>query len=391
VPVVLDSDLSLASFTVCVLLPLSARDEAIEERGISHLLEHLVMSAPGAGGRPFGDWVSEVGGEANASTELGHVSYWARVPPAAAAECARRLAAAVSRPALTPELVASERKVVVQELLGAAVDPVDQSTERFFAALFPGQPLGAPVGGGTPFPDFGLDQLTARQERGVAAGAAVALVGAPAQLAAAVAELGDSGLVRAAAAPARAPVAPPPAVVDLAVPAEAGYAYLTIGGLGAARRDPLWAAGEVLAAAVGGLPGSLLYRRLRGELGLSYQVFARTTALSDLGVWRVLVGTPPGDVPRAAKVVRECLAEAAGGLPAPVLAAARTQALGAVLIDNEDPVARAHLDAGHAVEGMVTQVPVVAARQLLTAVAAADVAAAARRVLDSYTGVVAAA
>ena len=390
---VLDGALGLRSVTACVVLPLSSRDETPDEIGVSHLLEHLVMSAPTEPDDvPFADWVSEVGGQANATTSKETVAYWARVPAEAALDCLGRLAAAVAAPRLTDELVTAERRVVVQELLSASVDPADQSTERFYAALFPGHPLGQPVGGIVDFPPFSVDRLRDRQRTAVhGAGAYISLVG-PERIIEEAADLVTDGLPGTSSAMpvvGRSPVLGGPLTPDLSVPREAEYAYVTAGGRGAARSDPLWPAFEVLTAAVGGLPGSVLYHRLRTRLGVSYQLMSLATAFSDCGAWRVLAGCTPEDIDRLATVVEECLTDAAEGrLPVGAVDAARTQALGALLIDNEDPVVRGHLNAFYAVDGLAAESPVAQAGRQLSQVGSAEVAAAARRVLDTYTAVV---
>jgi predicted Zn-dependent peptidase len=394
---VLDSDLGLRSVTVVIAVPLSSRDETSDELGISHLLEHVVIAAPGPDGTPFTDWVGLVGGESNATTAKESVTYWARVPPEAAREAVRRLAQAVGAPLLTDELLATERRVIVQELLAAAADPDDQSTERFYAAAFPGHPLGQPVGGRVDGPELSTERLYRRQREGLGLGrTGVAVVGPAAVTEDAVAVLDETAL--ADVPPARrtqqrqAPQEPP-GQVDLGaatVADDGSYAYLTVGGFGSSWDDPLWAAHEVLAAAIGGLPTSPLYRRLRGELGVSYQLVSAATTLSDCGLWRVVAGCRPEDVGQAEEVVRDCLRDTADArLPAADLEAALAQTLGALLLDNEHPVVRAHLDAEHTVRRTGGESPVAAARRRLAAVDTDQVAAAAARVLRTYTAVVA--
>ncbi len=396
VPVVLDSDLELESFTACAVVPLSSRHEAEDEIGISHLLEHLVMSAPGPdGGRALSDWVSEIGGQANATTTKEFVAYWVRVPAEATTPAVGRLADAVTAPRLTPELVDGERRVVVQELLAADADPSDVATERFFAELFAGHPLGRPVGGlADDFPHLTPEQSLAHLRSGLATRQpCVVLVGREPLLAAGLAALRDSALdgIRPTAPRPAVPVGAAPGLEELDLPDDADYAYTVLGGRGAGRRDPLWGAAQVLAAAVGGLPGSVLYSRLRGELGMSYQLYSVASSYSDSGAWRVLAGSQPGDVRTVAAVVRGCLADAAAGtLPAGALDGARRQALGALVIDNEDPVARAYEDAFFAADGLLDRPPVELARERIAAVRPDDVAAAAQRVLDSWTAVTAA-
>ena len=146
-----------------------------------------------------------------------------------------------------------------------------------------------------------------------------------------------------------------------------------------------------MTAASGGPPGSVLYNRLRVELGISCQGYSAASTFSDCGAWRVVAGSTPADVLKIDGVVRRCLEDAAARLlPASALSGALRQALGATLIDCEDPVARAFEVAFHAVDGLVAESPVLRARRCLAEVDADSVAAAAVRVLDSYTAVTAA-
>ena len=386
--VVTDSDLGLSSFTVAVLVPVSSRDEPDDRIGLSHLLEHLVMSVPGAAGeRPFCDWVSEVGGQANAMTTKESVFYWARTPPATGLACVERLAAAVAAPDITDELCTAERRVVLQELVSAAADQEDVATERFYATLFAGHPLARPVGGAVDsFPEPSAAEVLAWHNGNLdAVSPVVSLVGPRALLDDAVDVLARSALGRTVAGRRRArdPVPPRrPGPVSVRVDPDQEYAHLAAGGLGVARADPLWSAYEVLTAMVGGLPGSLLYDRLRNELGAVYQLVSVHTPLSDTGAWRVSVGTTPDESAAVLSVVLRTLTDVADGrVPPAVFTSAVEQCLGANLLDNEDPVERAYLNAR---DGRAGESPVERNEKALRRTETGQVAEAAARVLGSY-------
>jgi predicted Zn-dependent peptidase len=391
--IIRDDDLPLSSFTVAMVLPSSARDDPDQELGVSHLLEHLIMSAPGSAGQPpLSDWVSGVGGDSNASTAQETLTYWARVPAEVAVECVSRLVDAVQRPVLSDELVSTERAVVAQELLASAADPVDRSSELFYLRLFRGHWLGRPVGGPVDFPVLTLDQVEQAHGRSLAGPACISLVGRRNLLdAAAEAIRARPAVDGGATGPARVAASWLPAGAETAVAdPDADYAYLTAGGRGASRADPDWAAFEVLAALAGGVPGSMLYHRLRGQLGLSYQIYSITTSYSDCGVWRVLAGTEADRVPQLDRAIRDCLSDIADGALAPEqLRAARAQTIGATLIENEDPVVRACNNADVLLETGSSRPPAAWTNERLVAVRTEDVARAARQVLDTYTTAVA--
>ncbi|MET9628323.1 pitrilysin family protein [Lentzea sp. NPDC006480] len=392
----LDGTLGVRSVTVCVALHVGSRDERADENGLTHMLEHVVMSGPSADGPSVSKWADTVGGQTNASTFLDLVVFWARVPPEHGAECAARLASAVSDPLWTDELCASERLVVLQELLSGAADPVDVVNAGFYRALFDGHPLGRPVGGSAEhLPEFTADRLLeAHQEWVTSADLTVTVVG-PAELfdeLTALLAASPLGTVERKPSPpdrTRPPTAHRPAGDTPLADPEAEYAYVAIGGRGADHDDELWGAFQLLTAAIGGTPGSMLYDAVRGERGLSYQFQSVHSAYSDCGVWRVVAGAEPAAVTEVGRIVRACLETvAAGEIDEHVITAARRQALGSVLLDNEDPVALAFLDtffASDAAKGA----PVELSHRLIAAATGEQLARAARRVLDTWTCVVA--
>ncbi|MCC8251530.1 M16 family metallopeptidase [Saccharothrix luteola] len=394
VGVALDSSLGVRSVTVCVAISAGSRYDDLSEPGSAHLVEHLVMAAPCAdlGNASISKWVDSVGGQSNASTSHEAVTFWARVPPADAVDCARHLGNAIVAPAVTDALCASESQVVVQELLAAAGDPVDVAHEALYGRLFEGGPLSRPVGGRVEFPVFTADGVLASHRRNLrTAPVAISLVG-PADLVFQAFEAlrGSIGDIDREPCPFT-PCGPPASggAPTAEVEPDAEYAYLVAGGLGAGRDDPLWGAAEVLAAAVGGTPGSFLYDRLRGELGVSYQIQSGHTAYRDTGVWSITAGSEPRQADRVESTIRDCLtAVSSGGLGDDGFAAARTQAAGSVLLDNEDPVARAHLNSTWGLDSG-DEPPVDRLRRLINSVDHQAVRAIASQVLRSYTHVVA--
>ncbi|WP_447007576.1 M16 family metallopeptidase [Saccharothrix isguenensis] len=393
VHVALDGSLGVRSVTACVSLGAGAANDSADQSGLSHLVEHLLLEAPCDGETSLSKWADSVGGQSNASTSHEAVVFWARVPPEAAVECVRRLDRAIAQPRITDELCASERSVVLQELLAAAADPIDVARESFHSRLFAGGPFARPVGGcADDFPELSAEDVLRAHRRTLAAHpVGISLVGPQDLLAEAFAALTDGELARiertdAPPLPDWAPTEPPSPEVD----PDADYAYVVAGGPGAGRSTVQWAAAEVLAAAIGGTPGSALYERLRGELGMGYQLQSFHTAYRDVGSWSVVVGAPPEDVALVERTVHDCLeAVASGRLAGEHLDAAKRQAVGSVLLDNEDPVALAHLNCAWLPLAGSGEPPVDAVRRLIAGVDHGDVRAVAARVLEGYTHVVA--
>lgn len=358
-PVIVEGELALGTVTVAARLEVGSRDELPRDSGSAHLLEHLVMSSPPAGeDGSISEWVDRRGGQSNASTNKESIVFWVRVQAADAAEAARRLLTAVRHAEVAGDRWAGEVRAVEQELIASAADPGDDVHERLFASLFGTHPLAAPVGGR-------LGNVPSLRPGRVAALRAAWLAERPLK----VAVVGGAAARREAVAAAReilaepprppagsvtvgggawsVPRTPPPAPrarADLDVDAGADYAFLGFGALGACRSDPGWPGMEVAANLLGGNPASLMYRGLRTDGGLAYQILGWHADHSDSGVWRLLVGCEPREAGVVARAVTGVLDTAASGaFGGDDCDAARAQAIGETMIECEDPVSLAYM------------------------------------------------
>ncbi|QTR02778.1 insulinase family protein, partial [Saccharothrix algeriensis] len=130
---------------------------------------------------------------------------------------------------------------------------------------------------------------------------------------------------------------PPTAHEDPRWPA--GFAWVCLGARSPGAGDPRRPDYDVLAALLGSSPSSLLYRRLRDELGLGYAFEAWDRAYTEAGAWRVLVGVDEGDGTRVVDVVRGLLADLAERGPTEDdLGAAKRGLEVRTLVDTEDPL-----------------------------------------------------
>ncbi|MFF4486160.1 M16 family metallopeptidase [Streptomyces sp. NPDC001544] len=318
VPLLTVVDERLKTTSICLALAHGSRDDPEGRGGIAHLLEHLVMSCPlGDEGPPvsFSEYVERRGGQANAQTGLEVMLYYAQVHADDAQDVAAALLRAVREPELGQNTLDRERAVVLQELVTAAADPSDAVQDAVLAQLFPGHPLGRPVGG-----DPGqLDAVTTRElaavhrDRFVRAPGVLVVVGpcVPPAL------TGPTALwPEQPAAPApHVPLGPAGAGDPLPDPGTADFAWLCFG----ARSPRAAAAGRaaftVLAHLLGSSPSSLLYRALRSEHGLSYSFHAWDRGYRESGAWRLLIGAEASAADRVRALVHELLAGVAARGP----------------------------------------------------------------------------
>ncbi|RSS93852.1 insulinase family protein [Streptomyces sp. WAC05292] len=377
IPVV---DERLRTTSLCLAVASGSRDDPDGLGGAAHLLEHLVMSLPLAGGASFSERVERLGGRANAETGLEQMLYYAQVHADDADEAATLLLRAFTAPGFTQSALDDEREVVLQELAAAAADPADAVQDAVLAALFPGHPLGRPVGGDPrQLRAVTLDDIRAAHAALVNAPAALTVVGP--RIPGALRGLPRGTRPAPAAAVPPAPLRPVSSPA-FALPAEADYSWLCLGARSPRAGSPLRPAYTVLAQLLGSSPSSLLYRALRGERQLSYAFQAWDRGYREAGAWRVLIGTGPDQAGEAVEVVRGLLARLAErGPDAADLQAARRQAAMGLVLDAEEPMERARLTADRTAAGTLPWSPEseAAALRAVTAdrvrAAAADVAA----------------
>jgi len=136
-----------AAHTVAVALAfdVGARDEGADESGAAHLLEHLAFK--GDAGRRADDVnraFDELGARVNATTSHDRTLFYGAALRDLRAPLTAELLA-LARPALRPDDVELERRVVLEEIAMAEDRPEERAHARAARLFFGGHPLGAPV------------------------------------------------------------------------------------------------------------------------------------------------------------------------------------------------------------------------------------------------------
>lgn len=127
-----------------------SRHEAADEHGCSHMLEHLLFKGTGTRtAKQISASVETLGGELNAWTSRDHTCFHAQVLPEHALLAAEVITDMLTDSLVTPEDVATEARVVLEEIAMHDDDPVDVCSELTQQALFGTGPLGRSVIGTT--------------------------------------------------------------------------------------------------------------------------------------------------------------------------------------------------------------------------------------------------
>src|ERR1019366_4111716 len=148
--VVTDRMPHLESASLGVWAGAGSRNEAPDEHGISHLLEHMAFKGTKRRtSRQIAEEIEAVGGDLNASTSAESTGFYARVLKADVPLALDVLSDILSEPTFDPEELRREQNVIVQEI-GATEDaPDDLVFDRLQATAFPNQSVGRSILGTT--------------------------------------------------------------------------------------------------------------------------------------------------------------------------------------------------------------------------------------------------
>ncbi|MFI9811343.1 M16 family metallopeptidase [Saccharothrix variisporea] len=338
------TDARLRTSAICLTVDCGSRDDPEERGGLAHLLEHLLMTTPTVNGTPFLDHVEHDGGKVTAETGLDRLRFTAQVAAEDTADTVERLVDAVLRPRFDADTLRTERAVVVNELAGGDADPVEAAQHAVLDALFPDHPLGRPVGG-TPAGITGTDLADLRAHHAeVFARRRAALVVVGPETPDAPGHGAEPALVRPPT-----PLGPPrhaePIWPDT-------FGWLCLGARSPAAGDRRRPAFDLLTHLLGTSSASLLFRELRGVLGLGHSFETWDRGYGEAGAWRVLVGVEPGTAPRVVQAVTDVLDRVARGAVAPAALAATVRRVGTgLLLDAEDPARLARTTADRVLDG----------------------------------------
>lgn len=316
-----------------------SRDETVCQAGISHFLEHLLFKgSPTRSARAIAEEIDAVGGDMNAFTTKEYTTFYVRMLGDDLDLGLDILSDIVWSPALRPDEVASERQVILDEVLMHLDEPVDFAQERFADAMFPSHPLGREVLGDPEIiKAVTVDEI--RQFLTVHYRPANVVVAAAGQVDhSRIADGLQSRFAGAAGGAAPRRRAPSVAVrpVDVTV-RDTEQAHLVLGVRAPARRSPSRFALALLNHVVGGGISSRLFQKIREERGLAYSIVSERFGFADSGALVVSVGTAPDKAHEVVDlVVSEFGALASAGVTAEELARAKGHVAADLLLGLED-------------------------------------------------------
>ncbi len=315
--------------------------EAPDKMGVSHMLEHMVFK--GTANRSAHELalsLEVLGGSLDAYTAREHTSYQARVLDQHLSEASDVIADLIFRPSLRSADLTMERKVVLEEISMVEDTPDDLVFELHNQALWGDQPHGyAILGTRDTVRSLAVRDLKALHERAYHPGqmvvAASGNVGHD-QLLEVLDRTGWMGIDARdrTALPTAVPAALPPESRHFT--RELTQTHIVFGSTTVPYADPRRYVLALVGMMLGGGMSSILFQRIREELGLAYSVYTFQSFHIDAGVHGVYVATAPDTARAAVDAIREELAVLTrDGLSEAALAAAKSQYKGQVVLSLE--------------------------------------------------------
>ena len=136
----------LESASVGIWVDAGSRHETLEQQGLSHMLEHMAFKGTERRtARELAEEIEAVGGHLNAATMHENTSYYARVLRDDVPLAIDILADILENPTFSPEEVAREQGVILQEIGQAEDTPDDIVFDRLMQVSFEKHALGRPI------------------------------------------------------------------------------------------------------------------------------------------------------------------------------------------------------------------------------------------------------
>jgi predicted Zn-dependent peptidase len=334
----------LESVALGVWVKSGSRNEAHDEHGIAHLLEHMAFKGTARrSARDIAEQIENVGGEVNAATSTESTSYYARVLRDDVPLAVDILADILIESAFEEEELEREKNVILQEIGAANDTPDDIVFDKFSETAYSHQTIGRAILG-TPesvmsFEPNQIRRYLARnyiaERMYIVAAGAVKHDDFVREVEKRFAGLPTSSEVPQIIEPAKYIGGSIREARDLM------DAQVLLGFEGKAYHARDFYCSQILANVLGGGMSSRLFQEVREIRGLCYSVYAFHWGFSDTGIFGVHAATGGENLPELMPVVIDELRKSSETIHQSEIDRARAQIRAQLLMGQESPAARA--------------------------------------------------
>ncbi len=302
--VVTDNMPHLETASVGVWVDTGARNESVDQHGVSHLLEHMAFKGTQRrSARAIAEEIENVGGHLNAHTTHELTAYYARVLKNDTPLAVDIISDILQHSVFEAGELERERGVVIQEIGQSLDTPDDLVFDHLLEAAYPGQALGRTILGTVDtVKSFGREALQGYMDERYQA---------PRMVLAAAGGVDHDELVSLAQ---EGFAALPSGKGEGAEPAkfrggerretrDLEQAHVALAFEGPAYGDPDYYTAQIFSSVLGGGMSSRLFQEVREKRGLCYSVFAYSWSFVDTGVLGIYAGTSPDDLAELMPVI----------------------------------------------------------------------------------------
>ncbi len=293
------------SVSLGVFVTNGARDEAAEENGISHMIEHMVFKGTEKRtARDIAMSLESLGGHLDAYTSKEETCYYARVLDEHLPLAVDVISDLATHSRFSEKDLEKEKKVVLEEIKGVEDSPDDLVFEILGTTLFEGHPLGQTVLG----PPGNCKRWTGEKLKSYWSGH----YHTPSVIVAAAGSVGHSDLVKLAEQAFEFPKGEPQRN-DGPLPEykpkarikrkKITQAHLALGCRTFQFTDPRRFPLLIFSTILGGGMSSRLFQTVREKEALAYAVFSYTDFFKDTGMFGIYLGVDPQKVLDALRLV----------------------------------------------------------------------------------------
>ena len=327
---------SAQTISIGIWVNAGARDEAENEQGIAHMLEHMAFKGTTSrDAQQIATEVEDVGGYMNAHTSREETAYYLRLLPENLDMGIDILADILTGSTLPPDEIERERGVIIQEIGQSLDTPDDLVFDLFADAAHNGHTLGRPILGTIDsVSSFSRDDLASFMSRFYGAGQMLVCAAGAVNHENLVRRIADRlGALKTANDSAR--LAPAWNAGRNIVERDLEQTHVVFGLPAITAHDKDRFAMLALSTLYGGGMSSRLFQQVREQRGLCYSIFSFATMYSDSGHFAVYAGTSADQVDEMLAVSAGELASIAAKVSADEVARAKAQLRASLLMGRE--------------------------------------------------------
>ncbi|MBV8726873.1 MAG: insulinase family protein [Candidatus Eremiobacteraeota bacterium] len=285
--------------------------ERAEERGISHLVEHMLFKGTQRrSARKIAEEMDGVGGNLNAFTDKETTCYYAKVIDHHVPLAVDVLSDMFLHSTFDSSELEKEQRVILEEIKMYDDSPDELIHDLFIQTMWSDSSLGAPtIGFADTVTSLTRENLREHMRRRYAPNSVVVAAAGHIKHAQIVELFGSAfaGFKGDCALPVPEDPRTTPSTLFRAKDSE--QAYLVLGTRGLSVRDERRYALSVLDTILGGGMSSRLFQEIREKRGLVYTVYSFQAAYRGAGLFAVYAGTSPDNVRQCVTVVRDQFAK----------------------------------------------------------------------------------